>query len=96
MTVYAKARSTSRLAGGRLRPRLIDMADFRIDNDLFRSVPMDLVLRYLFVPERQLDGRLSIVVADPTEVTRIDELELLLGQPVDAKVGVRSAIEEIS
>ena len=74
---------------------LVDMEEFRIDNDLFRSVPMDLMLRYLFVPEKQLDGRLSIVVADPTEVTRIDELELLLGQPVEAKVGIRSAIEEI-
>ncbi len=74
---------------------LVDMDEFRIDNDLFRSVPMDLMLRYCFVPERVVDGRMSIVVADPTEVTRIDELELLLGQAVEAKVGVRSAIEEI-
>ena len=74
---------------------LVDMDEFRIDNDLFRSVPMDLMLRYGFVPERVVDGRMSIVVADPTEVTRIDELELLLGQAVEAKVGVRSAIEEI-
>jgi type IV pilus assembly protein PilB len=74
---------------------LVDMDEFRIDNDLFRSVPMDLMLRYGFVPERLVDGRMSIVVSDPTEVTRIDELELLLGRPVEAKVGVRSAIEEI-
>ncbi|MDX1644583.1 MAG: GspE/PulE family protein [Thermoanaerobaculia bacterium] len=74
---------------------LVDMADFRIDNDLFRSVPMELMLRYGFVPEQQLSGRLSIVVADPTDVTRLDELELLLGQPVELKIGERSAIEEI-
>ena len=73
----------------------VDMGEFRIDNDLFRSVPLDLMLRYSFVPERQLDGRLSVVMADPTDITRIDELELLLGQPVETKVGARSAIEEI-
>ena len=53
------------------------------------------MLRYGFVPEAQLDGRLAVVMADPTDVVKLDELELLLGQPVEVKVGVRSAIEEI-
>jgi type II secretory ATPase GspE/PulE/Tfp pilus assembly ATPase PilB-like protein len=73
----------------------VDMTRFRIDNDLFRRVPFELMLRYGFIPEGQLDGRLSVVMADPSNVVKIDELELLLGQPVEAKVGVRSAIEEI-
>src|SRR5262245_16581510 len=73
----------------------VDMTHFRIDNDLFRRVPFDLMLRYGFIPEEQLDGRLSVVMADPSDVVKIDELELLLGQPVEVKVGVRAAIEEI-
>jgi len=73
----------------------VDMEQFRIDNDLFRSIPFDLMLRYEFVPETQLDGRLAVVMADPSDVTKIDELELLLGQPVEVKVGVRSMIDEI-
>src|SRR5579864_1969106 len=73
----------------------VDMTRFRIDNDLFRRVPFDLMLRYEFIPESQLDGRLSVVMADPSNVVKIDELELLLGQAVEVKVGVRSAIEEI-
>jgi type IV pilus assembly protein PilB len=73
----------------------VDMTRFRIDNDLFRRVPFELMLRYGFIPEAQLDGSLSVVMADPSNVVKIDELELLLGQPVEAKVGVRSAIEEI-
>ena len=74
---------------------LVDMSRFRIDNDLFRSVPLELMLRYEFVPEHQLPDRLSIVMADPQDVRRLDDLELLLGQPVEVKVGVRSTIEEI-
>ncbi len=73
----------------------VEMAEFRIDNDLFRSIPFDLMLRYGFVPERQLEGRLAVVMADPTDVTKLDELELLLGQPVEVRVGVASALDEI-
>ena len=73
----------------------VDMERFRLDNDLLRSIPFDLMLRYGFIPEAQLEGRMSIVMAEPTDVTKLDELELLLGQPVELKVGARSAIDEI-
>ncbi len=72
---------------------LVDVDDLRIDNDLFRSVPMDLMLRYGFVPEGEFEGRLSLVMADPTDIGKLDELELLLGRPIDIKIGSRSAIE---
>jgi len=32
----------------------VEMSEFRIDNDLFRSIPFDLMLRYGFVPEERL------------------------------------------
>jgi type IV pilus assembly protein PilB len=73
----------------------VDVNQFRIDNDLFRSIPFDLMLRYLFIPEGRGDERLAIIVADPTDVTRLDELEMLLGESLEIKVGPRSAIEEI-
>jgi type IV pilus assembly protein PilB len=73
----------------------VDMDQFRIDNDLFRSIPFDLMMRYEFVPEKQLDGRLAVVMADPSDVTRLDELELALGQQVEVKVGARSVLDEI-
>jgi len=73
----------------------VDMTHFRIDNDLFRRIPFDLMLRYGFIPADQLEGRLAVVMADPSDVVKMDELELLLGQPVEVRVGVRSAIDEI-
>src|SRR5436309_2618341 len=73
----------------------VAMTHFRMDNDLFRRVPFELMLRYGFIPEAQLDGRLSVVMADPSNVVKIDEMELLLGQPVEVKLGVHSAIHEI-
>ena len=73
----------------------VDVRNFRIQNDLFRRVPFDLMLRYTFIPQEQLAGRMVVVMADPTDVRRLDELELLLGQPVEVKIGAKSAIEEI-
>jgi type IV pilus assembly protein PilB len=74
---------------------LVDLTHFRIENDLFRRIPFDVMLRYGFIPDAQLPGRLSVVMSDPSDVTRLDELELQLGQPVEVKVGSRMLIEEI-
>jgi type IV pilus assembly protein PilB len=72
-----------------------DLDHFRIDNELFRSIPADLMLRYGFVPYRR-DGRaLVIVVSDPSDLPMIDELELLLATPLRVLVGPRSSIEAI-
>ena len=73
----------------------VDVASFRIDSDLFHSIPFDLMLRYGFVPQAQLPGRMAVVMKDPTDVGRLDELEMLLGQPLEIRVGAPSAIEEI-
>jgi type II secretory ATPase GspE/PulE/Tfp pilus assembly ATPase PilB-like protein len=73
----------------------VDLDQFRIDHDLFRSIPADLMLRYGFVPHHR-DGRtLVIVVSDPTDLPMIDELALLLAAPLKVTVGARSAIESI-
>jgi type IV pilus assembly protein PilB len=73
----------------------VDLEHFRIDHDLFRSIPADLMLRYGFVPYRR-DGRtLAIVVSDPTDLPMIDELEVVLSSPLRVMVGARPAIEAI-
>ncbi len=79
----------------RLGLDFVHLQDFEIDHELFESVPVELMFRYHFIPFRMKDERLQIVVSDPTDVLMIDELELLLGHPVDVSVGTRMAIQEI-
>src|SRR3982750_2342807 len=88
---FAQAR---RLAE-RYRLEFVDMDSFRIDQDLFRSIPADLMLRYGFVPFRREGKSLVIVVSDPTDLPMIDELGVLLGTPIKVTVGARSAIDSI-
>src|SRR2546421_5584921 len=79
----------------RYRLEFVDMDTFRIDQDLFRSIPADLMLRYGFVPHRRVGKTLEIVVSDPSNLPMIDELEVLLATPIKVAVGPRFAIESI-
>ncbi|MDQ6893441.1 MAG: GspE/PulE family protein [Acidobacteriota bacterium] len=73
----------------------VDLTLFRVDADLFRSIPVEWMLRYGFVPESRTEKSMTIICADPTDVVRLDELELLVGVPLKLKVGSRTAINEI-
>ena len=73
----------------------VDLGHARIDTDLFHSTPFDLMLRYGFVPIERLQGRIAVALKDPTDVARIDELELLLGSPLEIRIASAAAIDEI-
>ena len=79
----------------RLGLEYVDLDHFEIDPELFRSIPVDLMFRYNFVPRHRTETGLSVVVADPTDVLMIDELELLLGTSISICVGTQTAIQEI-
>ena len=90
----AEYEAAQRLAQ-RYRLEFVDMDHFPIDQDLFRSIPADLMLRYWFVPFKRQGKALVIVVPDPTDLPMLDELSQLLGTPITVTVGARSAIESI-
>jgi type II secretory ATPase GspE/PulE/Tfp pilus assembly ATPase PilB-like protein len=90
----AEMEQARRLAD-RYRLEFLDMETFLIDQELFRSIPADLMLRYGFVPYRRDGKTLSIVVSDPTELPMIDELAILLSTPIKVAVGPKSAIDSI-
>jgi type IV pilus assembly protein PilB len=79
----------------RYRLEFVDMQEFHLDNELFRSIPADVMLRYGFVPHRREGGALVIVVSDPTDLPMIDELSVLLGTPLKVTVGAPSAIQSM-
>src|SRR5207244_4044745 len=65
-------------------------------HELFRSVPVDLMFRYNFIPlELTKDGRLAIAIADPSQLMMIDEIGLLLGKRIVTKVATLSQIGDI-
>jgi len=73
----------------------VDLAAVRLDPDLFHSIPFDLMLRYGFVPLERDAGRVVVAMKDPTEVGKLDELELQLGSPLEIRVASPAALDEI-
>jgi type II secretory ATPase GspE/PulE/Tfp pilus assembly ATPase PilB-like protein len=92
---YAAETAKSRALAARYELEFVDLTQFRINNDLFRSLPADLMLRYGFVPYRREGQTLLIVVSDPSDLQAIDEIGLQLGTPVRVTVGSSSAIQGI-
>src|SRR5438128_2798227 len=92
----AEEESRARDLAQRYRSQFVDLRSYHIDHDLFRSIPVDLMFRYNFVPlENESDGRLVIATADPSRLMMIDEIGLLLGRPISTKVATLSKINDI-
>ena len=92
---YSEEVARARKLAERYHVEYVDMDEFRIDQELFRSIPADLMLRYGFVPHRRDGKALVIVVSDPTDLPMIDELSIVLNTPVKVTVGAPSAIQSI-
>jgi type II secretory ATPase GspE/PulE/Tfp pilus assembly ATPase PilB-like protein len=72
----------------------VNLEHFQVDHQLFRDVPLELMIRYQFLPEKRENGHIAVVVGDPTDVLKLDELELLLGAPLKVKVASPAAIRD--
>ncbi len=95
VTAVAAPETDSAALAERLGLPYVNLSLFRVDPDLFRSIPVEWMLRYEFVPESRTEKSMTIICADPTDVVRLDELELLIGVPLRLKVGSRSAMHDI-
>src|SRR6476469_2165998 len=79
----------------RYRGEFVDLRDYHLDAELFKTVPVDLMFRYNFVPLEQNDGTLSIAIADPSKLMMIDEIGLLLNRRIRTKVATLAQISDI-
>jgi type IV pilus assembly protein PilB len=89
----AEREKTQKLAE-RYRVPFIDLSEQRIDPELFRSIPAELMFRYNFVPLESRDHSLVVVVSDPSQLVN-DELALLLGKRITIKVATATQISEL-
>ena len=88
-------REKSRRLAERYRCGFVDLFEQRIDPELFRSIPAELMFRFNFVPMAAQDGALVIAVADPSQVLLSDELPLLLGKKLILKVATPTQISDL-
>ena len=65
------------------------LGQFHVDPDLFRTIPVEIMLQYQFLPLREENGALEVVMADPGGLKVAQELydfvngEVMPGTGVD-------------
>jgi len=73
----------------------VDLKTTKIDHELFRTVPVDLMFRYHFVPLQANNGLLEIALSDPRQIVLIDELSVLLSRKLKVHVATYSQISDL-
>ena len=86
--------TAARALAARYRLEYVDVGSFAPDPEILKSVPVELMFRYNFLPYRREGARLVLVMADPTDIPVVDELSLLLQTPIQPAVGTPQAIQE--
>lgn len=87
----AQAEALSR----RYRAEFVDLKNFKIQHELLRTVPVELMFRYNFVPIEQQGDALVIAVSDPSRLMVLDEIAGLLGHRIVARVATLSQITDL-
>jgi type IV pilus assembly protein PilB len=95
VTDVKQERERARTLADRYRCGFVDLLEQRIDPELFRTIPADLMFRYNFVPLVVHNNTLVIAVADPSQVLLSDELPLLLGKKLAIKVATSRQISDL-
>ena len=91
MTEQERAQMLAR----RYHAEFVDLKNFKIQHELFKTVPVDMMFRYNFVPLEQAGNRLAIAVADPSKLMMLDEISGLLGTRLITRVATMSQITEL-
>jgi type IV pilus assembly protein PilB len=71
------------------------LTEFRLDQELFKTISLELMHRYVFLPLKEHEGVLTIAVADPQDLRALDQLELLLGRELCLVVAPRTTILDL-
>src|SRR5262252_1616386 len=91
----AASEQRARELAARYRCEFVDLRNYRLDAELFKSIPVDLMFRYNFVPLEENAGILWIAIADPSKLRMIDEIGLLLNRRIKTKVATLVQISDI-
>jgi type IV pilus assembly protein PilB len=88
-------RAQAEALAARYRAEFVDLKNFKIQHDLLRTVPVELMFRYNFVPIEQHQDAMVIAVSDPSRLMVLDEIAGLLGHRIIARVATLSQITDL-
>lgn len=73
----------------------VDLTDFKMNEEILNTLPPEAIYRFRFVPLEMTPECLVVAISDPTDVIKLDELELLLDRPLQIRIASESAIATV-
>jgi type IV pilus assembly protein PilB len=73
----------------------VDLQGFKPDEAVLKTIPPDAMYRYHFIPLELQGDALVVAISDPTDIVRLDEIELLLNRPLIIKLATEADIEQL-
>jgi len=61
----------------------LDRDRISVDDDVAKAIPQSVVQRYNAIPIRRSGNRLTVAMADPTNVFALDDIRLITGYEID-------------
>src|ERR1700690_673539 len=84
----------ARKLAARYQYEFVDLQECHPDVELLRTIPLELMVRYQFLPLEEREGLLVVPVGDPTDLARLNELEGKLGRPLSIKVAALGQVND--
>ncbi len=73
---------------------IIELEDFDLDQNLLQIVPPDLAVKHLLLPVNQKADVLHLVMADPSNITALNDIKFLTGLDVEVFLAPEREIKQ--
>jgi type II secretory ATPase GspE/PulE/Tfp pilus assembly ATPase PilB-like protein len=73
----------------------IDLSETILNAELIATLPSDIPIKHHLIPLERKNGTLVVAIADPTNITALDQLELQLGLTLELKIAAKGQIERL-
>ena len=71
----------------------VDLESYKIDEQILALFPADVIYRYTFVPLEIVGNAIAVAISDPTDVVKLDDLELVLDRQIIVRIATPSSIQ---
>ena len=73
---------------------MVDLRSETVELDAVRLLPQDIARRYLVLPVRQTDDRMTVAMTDPTDLQTIQDITTRTGLTIEPVIATPEDIQE--
>ncbi len=92
---FLKEQEIAEVLASQLRLPCEDPANLRMTDDLLQYLPKELARRHTIFPKEFTNGLLTLLMADPTDLAVIDEVQFVTGHRVKPALALESGIKKL-